>query len=220
MTVRRLLYIPTESLQRPVRRSPWLRRLWRLTLTLLLFFFVYVGVVRPWYMRWGATDQEVTEPLPGDPMIPPSAVVSTRAITIHAPPEKIWPWLVQLGQERGGFYSYTWLENLFAADMVNAERIDPRWQNLRHGDVLSFGEGWYTTRVSMVEPDTLLMLGDWGFYLRPVDAQTTRLVIRYPYVVGKDTLGQFFYYGIFEPAHFVMESGMMMGIKARAEGQS
>src|SRR5688572_22065717 len=99
---------------------------------LLLVFVViastlalYTTLIRPWHMRWGANDAEITMPLPGDRYIPRGTIVSTRAITIAAPPEIVWAWLVQLGQGRGGYYSYEWLENLFAADMHNAEEIIP-----------------------------------------------------------------------------------------------
>src|SRR4051812_23088582 len=73
---------------------------------------VYALLVRPWHLRWGATDEEAGEPLPGDDLRSDANVVATHAITIDAPAADVWPWLVQIGRGRGGFYSYTWLENL------------------------------------------------------------------------------------------------------------
>src|SRR5438270_6783401 len=81
--------------------------------------------MRLWFLNWGATDEEVARDWPGDEMAPAAASVATRAITIHAPAEAVWPWIDQIGQERGGFYSYSWLENLFGARIHNADRILP-----------------------------------------------------------------------------------------------
>lgn len=75
----------------------------------------YVAVARPWLRRWGATPDELEKPLPGDELVPDPGVVTTRAVTIDAPVEEVWPWLAQIGQDRGGFYSYEWLENLAGA---------------------------------------------------------------------------------------------------------
>jgi hypothetical protein len=182
----------------------------------------YALVVRPYHMRWGATDQELAMALPGDAQIPAGAAVSTRAVTIRAPAPTVWAWLVQTGQNRGGgWYSYTWLENLFAADMGEAERIEPRWQNLRVGDTMYFSAGGAANpamvgTVSGIEPGRALWLGGWSFVLRPLDANTTRLIVRYPMepgILGAPALS----FAVFEPAHFAMESGMMLGIKRRAE---
>ena len=74
--------------------------------------WLYLTLVRPWHLRWGATDEEVTKQLPGDEMTPEPSAQSTHTITIDAPPEEVWPWLTQLGQGRGGWNTYDWLENL------------------------------------------------------------------------------------------------------------
>ena len=94
----------------------------------------YAKVVRPWHLRWGATDEEIDESYPGDAIVPRPQVASTRALTINAPVEDVWPWLVQIGQGRGGFYSYTWFENLFLTHMKNADRILPQFQRLEVGE--------------------------------------------------------------------------------------
>ena len=75
----------------------------------------------PWQRNWGATEEEVTAALPGDELTPPPVEQCTRAITIAAPPEEVWPWLVQMGADGGGFYSYAWMENLFGLQIHNAD---------------------------------------------------------------------------------------------------
>jgi hypothetical protein len=184
---------------------------------------IYTFVVRPYHMRWGATDQELAMALPGDAAILADAAVSTRAVTIHAPAATVWAWLAQTGQNRsGGWYSYTWLENLFAADMHEAERLDKRFQQVRVGDPIFFAAAGATnpvmaTRVIGVEPGRALWLeGGWSFVLHAVDATTTCLIVRYP-MRPNEFLNPVLSFSVFEPAHFVMESGMMLGIKRRAE---
>ncbi|HRW09866.1 MAG TPA: hypothetical protein P5121_32415 [Caldilineaceae bacterium] len=196
-----------------------------LVLLLLGLLLVYGLVVQPWFMRWGATDTELTMPLPGDPYIPPTTVVSTRAITIHAPVAAVWPWIVQLGQQHAGFYSYDWLENLFAARMHNADQIVPAWQGTKVGDlVLMMADPppMSVAEIVLLEPERMMVLkGGWGFYLQPLDAQTTRFIVRYAsFPVKGDLAAALYYYPMFEPAHFVMEAGMMLGIKARAEAMT
>jgi hypothetical protein len=211
-----------------VGRSPLLRYrtpFWLAIAALTLVLGVTYGlIIRPYHLRWGATDQELALALPGDSALPANGPISTRAITIHAPAATVWAWLVQTGQNRGGgWHSYDWLENLFAADMHQVERIEPRWQHLQVGDQLFFAAGGATNpgmaaTVAGLVPERALWLGDgWAFVLQPIDASSTRLIVRYtlqPDVLVHPLLT----YTIFEPAHFVMESGMMLGIKRRAEG--
>lgn len=198
----------------------------RLGVVLLLFgslLLVYAALIRPWHMRWGATDQELALRLPGDAIAAPDAISSTRAITIHAPAAAVWAWLVQTGQNRGGdWYSYEWLENLFAAGMHPVAGIDPRLQAPKIGDT------WYmhaaaaanpamAVTVEGLEPERAIWLrGGWTFALIPIDAGTTRLIVRYP-MRPNEFVNSALSYAIFEPAHFVMESGMMLGLKQRAE---
>jgi hypothetical protein len=183
-----------------------------------VILFAYVLFLRPWHMRWGATDAELAMSLPGDAYIPPLTVRSTRALTIDAPAEAVWPWIMQLGQGRGGFYSYEWLENLFAAEMYNAERIEPELQTLQVGDHISFQQNGPFTSVALIEPGYALVAeGGWTWVVEPINATTSRLIVRYASFEVSNLVSRLFYYPIFEPAHFVMESGMMLGIKARAE---
>lgn len=201
--------------------SHW-QKVGAICIVFLALIIVYGFFVQPWFMRWGATDAELAMALPGDRFIPPATVVSTRAITIHAPAAQVWPWILQLGQERGGFYSYDWLENLFAAQMHNADRIVPEWQNRQVGDRVSMMANpppVSVAEVVLLEPGRVMVLkGGWTFFVQMVDARTTRLIVRYAsFPVQGKLSAALYYYPIFEPAHFVMEAGMMMGIKQRAE---
>lgn len=197
----------------------------------------YTLFVRPRHLKWGTTDDECRKPLPGDELVSNPEQQATHAITINAPVADVWPWLVQIGQTRGGFYSYAWLENLVGCEMHNADRIVPEWQSLRAGDVVWLHPKAPPLPVLIVEPyraivlgsavegedpavDTIFGSGTWGLYLKEVDEKTTRLIIRNRGAGGSGPLGWFVNYAIFEPAHFVMERKMMLGIKERAEAQA
>src|SRR5437867_415937 len=110
---------------------------------------LYLALLHPWLMSWGATVEEQQMALPGDaPGSRPSDYM-TRAISIDATPSEVWAWLLQIGQDRAGFYSNTWLENLFAGDIHNGDQIRPKWQERAVGD-----------RVPMSGPEGEAVLGD------------------------------------------------------------
>lgn len=179
---------------------------------------VYWIFIRPAHYSWGATAVEIKMKIPGDELISPDRIVTTRAINIQAPKEKVWQWIAQTGQNRGGFNSYYWLENLFGAKMENANTIVPQWQNPKTGDTVYYGQNQGFALVSLVRPNEYYSLGGWTFYLHEIDSGNTRLLIRYPSMeVRHSKWMKGYYYGLFEPLHFIMESGMMMGIKQRAE---
>ena len=185
-----------------------------------LGYGLLIAATRPWYLRWGATDDEIRQPLPGDSLMHrPGA---HHAVTIAAPAEAVWPWLAQIGQDRGGFYSYTWLENLALAGIRNADRVHPEWQRLRPGDTVRLAsERVYgdlpLLRVAAVEPGRHLVLEGWGaFVLLPAGENTTRLLVR-SHARKTGPLGTAFDVLVFEPAHFVMERKMLLGIRRRAE---
>ena len=90
------------------------------------------------YRRWNTTGDEAVRALPGDERVPASLVTQTLAVTIKAPPAAVWPWLAQIGQERGGLYSYELLENIARCQMHNADRIVPEWE-LHVGDLVRLG---------------------------------------------------------------------------------
>ena len=200
---------------------------------LMLAFIVYVAVVialRPWYSSWGTTRSEQQMVMIGDPPLGQSHYRIDHAVTINAPVDSVWPWLVQIGQDKAGFYSYDRLERAFGADIHNADSIVPAWQQLKRGDMVRaaqpgflgglFGEnlGW---RVRQIEPGRAMVLAKWGaFVLEPIDAHTTRLHIR-TRGPGVPTLSGIALTPVsllfFEPGHFIMERGMLLGLKRRAE---
>lgn len=187
----------------------------------------YRVVVRPWQRTWGATRAEAHRPLPGDAVVPTPDYETTRAISIDAPPDAVWPWLVQLGQDRGGFYSYDWLENLVGLDIHSADRIVPDWQNVAVGDPVHLGppdafEGTARMEIALIEPERALVLrvpddappdqaASWAFVLAPTDDGTTRLLVR------TRMRAPLLMRALVDPAHFVMERKMLYGIQQRAE---
>lgn len=186
------------------------------------FFSGYWVAVRPWHLSWGTTPEEAEGWLPGDENAPNPKVKATHAVTIEAPVEDVWPWLVQIGQRRGGFYSYTAIENLAGCKMTNAEEIVDEWQTLAPGDKV-YLHPKVALKVLEVDPyRTIVLERDWSFNLRPLDGGRTRLIVRGAGWFEMPDLKlpplNFLYWRCFyEPGHFVMERKMMLGIKERAE---
>lgn len=188
---------------------------------LLLIAGYWIGI-HPWMTNWGSTPVEQQMALPGDDLIPDGIGQSTLAITINAPSDIVWQWLVQIGQDRAGFYSYTWLSNLTGADIHNANEIHPEWQHLFVGD------GWRTvpadylwglgkdavSKVLIIEPGYALILEMFGAHvIMPIDEQTSRLVVRSQAIPNNILMTMFV-----KPMVFTMERRMLLGLKARAEG--
>jgi hypothetical protein len=214
-----------EGLEHPL----WHRIGWSVAIVALLYVAAVV-VARPMYLRWGTTPAERLLRFPGDLEVSQARYRVDHGITIHAPADSVWPWLAQLGQDRGGFYSYSPLERMMGDRIVNATRIHPEWQTLAVGDTIRatqpdylggrFGTlGW---RVAKVVPRRAIVLENWGaFVLEPVDSTTTRFFVR-TRGEGKPTFGAFLLgplnVFVFEPAHFIMQRGMLRGVRDRAEG--
>jgi hypothetical protein len=174
----------------------------------------YLAVGRPLMLHWGATCEELTKPLPGDELVEHPAVQSTRAVTVEAPPEAVWPWLAQVGQDRAGFYSYDWLENLAGCEMHNAGEIHPEWQERERGDTVPL-HPLNGLRVVRFEPSRVLALEHWGaFVLEPRGSDCTRLIARGRAARGFGAIANAL---LLEIPHFVMERKMLLGIKERAE---
>ena len=224
----------------PARAGPrWVPRTFAVAGVFLAIGVVFANFVRPWYLRWGTTSLEAVSTLPGDEIVPTAASRETRAITVHASVDRVWPWLAQIGQDRGGFYSYDLLENLVGCRMPTTDVLRPERQTWQLGDKLwmyppdkAGGIGFATlrsytpgrslgfaTRMSGT-PLSAPENGSWSFALVPLGDSATRLLMRGRGAPGRSLLGVAFDRSIFEPAHFAMERRMMIGIAQLAEGGS
>jgi len=170
------LAVITNQIVRPKKRLA--RLLWVPAILGAGLPWVYALVIRPWHLRWGATEAEIGKPLPGDELVPNPTIESTRGITVHAPLEEVWPWLAQIGQDRGGFYSYEWLENLAGCCMRNSDRIYPEWQHREVGERV-FLHPAFGLKVMAFEPGKAIVLEGWGpFVVEPIDENRTRVILR------------------------------------------
>jgi hypothetical protein len=195
-------------------------------------------VARRRYNRWGATDDEVTAAMPGDDLVAEPRLSYTRAVTIAAARERVWPWLAQIGQGRGGLYSFDGLENLVRCDIHSVDRILPEHQDLAAGDLVRMGPpGYPCFRVHSADaPAALVLVGadprpphaaasadsptgisTWQWQLRAVDSgRSTRLLVRQRLTYPD---GQALVWHLVEPVAFVMERQMLLGLRHRAEGR-
>ena len=205
-----------------------MKKLIRIVLVLAaLLTLGVVGIIllTPWMDRWGATEEEIAATFPGDELVPDPASFVNRAVAIQASPEQIYPWIAQLGAGRGGFYSYSWLDNhLLLCKLADVHQILPEFQNPQVGDEIKMCENDpapppYT--VAQVIPNEALVLGHqeegewadlWQFVILPQGDGSSRLVLR----TRTQMVGGV--WTIIHPGVFVMERGMLLGIKERAEG--
>jgi hypothetical protein len=187
---------------------------------------VYAFMIRPWMLGWGSTGEERTGPLPGDDMDPDAAYVTTRATTIRAPATAVWPWLVQMGEDRAGFYTHNWVERLLRSGIPDTAEIRPEWQRLQVGDLVRTNRdiggkpmGWPVVALdpgrSLVVGSKGMPAGTYAFVVQPIDDGTSRLIVRdrarwrwreWPFA----TL-------VYEPLHAYMETGLIRGVRQRAE---
>jgi hypothetical protein len=198
----------------------------------------YAFAIRPWHRHRGATDEEVAGNMPGDEMVPDANFRTTRAITIDAPVEAVWPWLVQIGQGRAGFYSYDFLENMMGLNIHSAEQIRSEFQDLGVGDIIPLEPGGSGYTVAGIEPNHHLLLftdgtGDsevdkafrqahaastWTFLLKKLADGRTRLVVRWTARWDLSSSPTSLLIGLMlDPIEFLMEQKMMRGIKDRVE---
>ena len=183
---------------------------------------VTAPLLRRWHSRWGATAAEVSMPMPGDDLVPGCQVAWTRAITIAAPPDAVWPWLVQAGFGRAGFYSNDLLDNV---GHPSADRIDPRLQRLHIGDwvpMFSKVDERTAFRVHSFEAPQQLVWSKpdstWAWRLTPVQPSRTRLVTRIRQLYDWRSPGSALVTAVLmEFADFPMMRRMLIGIKERAE---
>lgn len=215
---------------------------------MILLAIAYHMRIRPWHLQWGTVGDEATRPLPGDDFAAVSNPPATHAIAIRAAAREVWPWLIQIGQEQGGFYSYSWLENLVGCQLTNADRIVPEWQHRRVGDEVKLHPNGPPLKVVELEENRTLVLGgrsgkpvhngrgrnnggnegsrdresvfSWAFVLDEHIDGHTRLIVRARGHLGTGWFAALANYLIGEPAHFVMQRKMLLGIKQRVEAES
>jgi hypothetical protein len=203
---------------------------------------VYALVLRPRFQWLGTTEQERTATYPGDDLLPSARRYGAMATTIAAPPERVWPWLVQMGCDRAGFYSFDRLDN---GGRPSADHINPEWQQLQPGDRIASAPDasrWFD--VALVAPERVLVLratlsvpaarnidpadelpraysdSTWGFFLRPTADGHTRLVVTgkargapHPLIAASNWL-------LWDPAHWVMQRKQFAGLRHRAESMT
>jgi azurin len=220
------------SFAKATEGKPWHLRLRHVAaMTAGFVLLSYVGVAAftyPQNRKWGSTRDELTMALPGDPEPRERPFEVQHAVTINAPAEDVWAWLVQMGQDRAGFYSYDFLERAVGLDIRNVREVRPEWQTLKAGDfvrgaqpgylggLLGDDRGWTVTAVT---PERLLVLEHWGaFVLQPINDETTRFIVRSTmsrrespvWASAANLLA-------FQLPHFVMQRRMMLTIKGLAE---
>jgi hypothetical protein len=199
----------------------WIRLLLTVLGILCIQLVIVFTLIVPYITRWGATDEEVSMAMPGDDLA--AFISSTRGITIQAPMAEVWDWLIQLGADRGGFYSYEFIEKPLGFKIRPRNRMEPEFRDMEVGRVVKASvdesrdpnrSGWL---VVAVDPGRSFVLRGWGcFLLREIGPRQTRLLVR--------THGRFlpswtnrWRYFLLVTTHYLMERRMLMGIKARAE---
>ena len=179
----------------------------------------YLKVYRPWQLRWGATDAEIARALPGDDLVESPSFNATRAITIGAPPQEVWPWLVQVGVNRAGWYSYDLLDNL---GRPSARAVIDELQDIRPGDLLPMSpDGKHGIRVHALDPPHWMIWGtpgetSWVWVLDPQPDGNTRLIVRVRSRAQRRPSSLAFAF-LLELADFPMMRRMLLNLRTRIE---
>lgn len=206
------------------------RRTRRPVITAMVLLLLYGA--RRYFRNWGTTKQECRMYLPGDELLRQPVSQTTEGVWIDRPVAEVWPWLVQMGQDRGGLYSYELLENSFGMQFRNADRIHPEWQELAAGDMVRLApKGWLGRRdgvvlrvaevidasaiVLRVQPPDLPWEGVWSFHLMPHGDDRCRLLVRTR--VGLRHPGEILLAEMAGPAVALMTRGMLRGIRRRVQ---
>ena len=190
------------------------------TVILLGGLLDYLFIIRPWQLRWGATDEELAAIMPGDEIVSQPDFNATRGVTVNAPPETIWPWIVQMGTKRAGWYSYDWIDNL---GRRSAERILPEFQDIKVGHLVPMSpDQKYGFWVKDFVRDQWMLWGDkegdvtWCWGIHPLGKTQTRLItrirVRYRWLSPGILLNL-----LIDVGDIVMMRKCMLGIKNRAE---
>jgi uncharacterized protein YndB with AHSA1/START domain len=207
----------------------------------IALFAAYAAIVRPRLLHWGATKEEVEGPYPGADIIPGGARSATMAVTIDAPPSRVWPWLAQMGYGRGGWYSWDHLDNWGNSSV---KELHPEWQRLEVGDHIPSmpgNKGWW--EVAALEPERFLGLRAsvdlrgrpfdpsgpyprffsdslWAFQLKETEGGGTRLVVSGYWNMRPRWLQKVFSVLLLEPSHWVMQTRQFANLKRRVEESS
>lgn len=188
--------------------------------TLAVLFLLYVGYLREWQMNWGANDEEIKRYMIGDELLDDPEFNTTRVVEIQAPPEEVWPWIVQMGYKRGGFYNFDMLDN---AGQPSADRIITELQNLEVGDSIL---PLLTVKNIIPNKSMLWRFSEgaggwenatwcWGLY--KTENHNTRLVSRLRQKYNSDSLLESLMYGFQEITEIFMMRTCLLGIKRRVE---
>ncbi len=212
----------------------------KVTVSIAVAVAVYAAWLRPRLWRWGATFAEAYGPYPGADLLPDGERGATMAVTIDAPPDRVWPWLVQMGGDRGGWYSWDRLDN---GGRPSATRIHPEWQDLAVGDHVKYwlsGGAVDAWEVAALEPNRFLALrglsdlrgrmldpgqprpsayieGLWAFLLTELPVGRTRLVISGYQTIRPRLLGRFVFYWLYVPITWIMQARMLVVLKRTIE---
>ena len=194
-----------------------------LIVLIVIFIQLIIGItlIRPYIFTWGSSKQEASMPMPGDHLAP--FISSTRSITINAPIMQVWDWLIQLGADRSGFYSYWFIEKALGYKYRTQYLIEPKFKEMKVGRIVTSSLDpsksviKYSWPVVAVDPGRFFVLKGWGcFLLNRIGTRETRLIVR---THGRPLMGWVdnLEYYLIMPLHYLMERRMLMGIKARAE---
>jgi hypothetical protein len=194
---------------------------WIIILT--VFCGLYFGFLRSWQMNWGASAEDINRHMAGDDLLDKPAFNSTRAVNIKASPEQIWPWIVQMGYKRGGFYGFDILDN---GGIPSADFILPEFQNLKEGDIISFGGA--SVKVEKMIPDSSMLWvfqkgsgawenATWSWGLYRMDDTHTRLVSRLRQKKDTDSFSKAVIWALLDMTEVIMMRTTLKGIKRRAQ---
>ncbi len=189
-----------------------------LLFTISIQIVVYSSFIQPYISTWGATTQEVNSVLVGDNIAP--YIVSTRAINIQVSTAKVWNMLTELGADRGGFFAYTFLENILGYETIQSNSSQNKTPTMDIGRIIPTtinNNEKYSFPIVDVKAEKYFVLKNWGtFLLKTIDTNQTRLIIR-THGQGTSTSKNEIKNLIFEPLHYIMERRMFLGIKAKSE---
>lgn len=195
----------------------------------VLSIAAYAAFIRPHFLRWGATQEEAASPFPGAELVPGGTRGGTMAVTIDAPPNKVWPWLVQMGYGRAGWYSWDYLDNFGRRSSAS---LHPEWQNVKTGDYLGGPDVSELERkaweVAALEPQRFLGLRSripyseslWGFWLKEQPAGKTRLIVSGYWNMRPRWLQPFMSFAVLEWTHWIMQTKQFAELKRRAESEA